>query len=255
MNSVVKYWLILVILFTPLCVEAAPYSHVKTSDDKKFLFVMITPIDPTLGKRCCTTPGQIEERRLRETYPSSGMYLNDGSTTPLWTVDWWARDVIVPSDGEHVISFGKPHEMTGEALTFFRRNEVLRSYTLGELAEKKQLIPGPSGEHIWLNKTWLKRTKSHLVVETVDVSKVLGMPKKNFRGHRYDFDYTTGEMVFNGRMLDTIGWTVVISFVIGFLLLVLYAFCAPPVKARARLYKKRRKKRRKRRSNLQNTIT
>ncbi|MFQ5932993.1 MAG: hypothetical protein ACE5MM_11350, partial [Nitrospiraceae bacterium] len=32
-------------------------------------------------------------------YPASGLYHNDGSTTQLWTVDWYAHNVDVSSDG------------------------------------------------------------------------------------------------------------------------------------------------------------
>jgi hypothetical protein len=30
------------------------------------------------------------------------LYRNDGSTTPLWTVDWYAHSVLLPSDGIHL---------------------------------------------------------------------------------------------------------------------------------------------------------
>ena len=46
-----------------------------------------------------------EVNAIRERYSKSGMYRNDGTREPLWTVDWWAV-VTVPGDGVHVIRQG-----------------------------------------------------------------------------------------------------------------------------------------------------
>ena len=211
MHRFVKYCFFLVILLAPPGVQAR-HSYSQVSDDGKFLFVMLAPVVQANGESCCTD-SQTEERRLRETYPSSGMYPNNGLRTPLWTVDWWADEVVVPSGGEHVVRFeaGKL-EMTSAALTFLRRNEVIRSYTLDELTERKQLIPAPAEGFIWVKEKWLKKKHSHLVIVTI------GLGRKNQYGYRYDFDYTTGEIVKNGRTWDRVGWTIFIVISVGCLL-------------------------------------
>ena len=45
--------------------------------DKKYIFVVLRSVD-----RQNTILGQSDK------YPQSGLYLNDGSSNPLWTVDW-----------------------------------------------------------------------------------------------------------------------------------------------------------------------
>ena len=59
--------------------SAALKDYTRTTEDKKFLLVMLSPDgagqpDPT----------------LRRKYAQSGLYPNDGSTTPVWTTGWAA---------------------------------------------------------------------------------------------------------------------------------------------------------------------
>ena len=49
-----------------------------------------------------------EIKAIRDKWTVSGMYRNDGSTTPLWTVDWYAYEVDVPNGGEHVVRYRTP---------------------------------------------------------------------------------------------------------------------------------------------------
>ena len=46
-----------------------------------------------------------EVTRLHSTYPSTGMYLNNGSTTPLWTTNEWVDRGIPSPDGRKLVSF------------------------------------------------------------------------------------------------------------------------------------------------------
>jgi hypothetical protein len=195
MNGVVKYWLLLFILLLPLLANAdtkvPPRSYVQPSADNKFLFVMIAPIDINLDGITQNEAGKKEARRVRETYLSSGMYLNDGSTNPLWTVDWHSNRVFVSSDGEHVIRLGGyATELSEEALTFFRRNEVLRSYTISDLIDFKFL--NGNFNTGWNDTLSLDDEKRTFCVSTSQKDS-------------YVFDYTTGEMVSSRRPLRMFG--------------------------------------------------
>ena len=69
--------------------EGVSPSYTAVTPDKKHIFVMLSG-----GFRYGLTD------RQNELYPASGMYLNDGSSFPLWTVDWTAG-VYLPNGGVH----------------------------------------------------------------------------------------------------------------------------------------------------------
>src|SRR6478736_10206945 len=63
----------------------------KVLGNGKFLLVMLFPPENTLNK----------ENLLNKTYPQSGLYPNDGSNKPLWTLDHpFQGQVFVSADGD-----------------------------------------------------------------------------------------------------------------------------------------------------------
>ena len=58
--------------------EGSSYEYSMKSADEKYIFVML---------RGCNH-GEDIHFYPSEKYPESGLYLNDGSAVPLWTVDW-----------------------------------------------------------------------------------------------------------------------------------------------------------------------
>ena len=120
---------------------------------------------------------------LRETYDASGLYPIDGSTEPIWTVDWYAHDVEALSDGIHLVRPGSwassPHD---EAVSFFARGTKIRSYTVGELVASPQSLPHSVGHFTWRADTELDDEARQYRVTTL-------------HGQRYTFDVTTGEIV------------------------------------------------------------
>src|SRR4051794_40464122 len=86
----------LVVLITVLSIPAfadspaPPTSYKKLTPDQKYVFVMLSPFAPDREAGRLIEPYASDVRTIRETYPNSGLYPNDGSTTPLWTVDWYA---------------------------------------------------------------------------------------------------------------------------------------------------------------------
>ena len=58
---------------------------------------------------------------LSKRYEKSGLYQNNGSTTPLWTVDWYAYRVHIVSVGVHMVRPGPWATGTrNPAVTFYR---------------------------------------------------------------------------------------------------------------------------------------
>src|SRR6188508_1354212 len=88
------------VLAAVLCLTASaradkigpPMSYKRVSADKKFVFVMLAP-----------------GAEAFDGYKRSGMYKNDGSTEPLWTVDWYRRSAAITANGAFVIRYGGPH--------------------------------------------------------------------------------------------------------------------------------------------------
>ena len=163
---------------------ARPMSHATTSPDGQHVFVMLShePINEELAH--FNEQVQPKIRAIREKWSKSGMYRNDGSSDPLWTVDWYAYQVDVPSGGEYVVRYTSGGWSWGNkpALAFYRRGELVRSYEIGDLVS----IPFLIDHGDWLDGHVLDDEAGtvHIVTET---------------GDRFDFDVMTGERVSSFR--------------------------------------------------------
>src|SRR4051812_21320808 len=73
-----------------------PISHQTLSPDGRFVFVIIGPYSAEEEPTHWIGEYAAKVKAVRDKWTVSGMYRNDGSTTPLWTVDWYAYEVDVP---------------------------------------------------------------------------------------------------------------------------------------------------------------
>jgi hypothetical protein len=109
--------------------------------DKKYIFVMLRNVGP-----------QDDLLRRSGKYPQSGLYLNNGSRTPLWTVDW-PGFVILPADGIHLVRRGPwPRQEDGynvEALSFFANGKLLKRYSVRDLVDFPWLLPRSVSHYQW----------------------------------------------------------------------------------------------------------
>jgi hypothetical protein len=146
---------------------------------------MIAPVEVQDDGSFANDEDEAESQRIRAKYKTSGLYLNDGSTTPLWTVDWYSHShhVLVASDGQHLIRRGYWTEsLDDEALTFFADGKEIRSYKAGDLFYSSVLFPSMMEVFFWHEDTRLDEAKDRLTLTTT-------------LKDRYDFDYTTGELI------------------------------------------------------------
>jgi hypothetical protein len=175
---------------------APPRSHTTTSADGRFVFVILSPFPLEEEVERWREDLRPEIQALRAKWPVSGMYRNDGSADPLWTVDWYAYKVDVPSDGEHVIRYTSGGwSWKGEpALAFYQHGELVRSYQIPELVTFPALI----GHGGWLSEAHLDDASRTVTVRTE-------------LGERYVFDVSTGEMVSRFRPL----WYAAVALVAG----------------------------------------
>jgi hypothetical protein len=157
-----------------------PFSYKKPSANGQFLFVMIAPV---------TAESELsaDAQNIRATYRVSGLYLNNGSTVPLWTVDWYEPEVIVPSDGIHLIRQNTfPSSPSNRVLIFYANGRELRSYTVDELVDFKFLLPETISHFYWQEKAVLNDDERTLSLTTLNKD-------------RYVFDITSGKILSSRR--------------------------------------------------------
>lgn len=181
-----------------------PFSYAETSPDGKYLFVMLAPVSLEDDGAFARPEEMPKAKQVRAKYGASGMYLNDGSTTPLWTVDWYAPRVYVLSDGTHVVRMGQAvDDIDDEVFTFFAKDKVLRTYKLGDLVSTTSSIPGSSAFFYWEKGISLDDSSKRFTVTTYADDKLV-------------FDVTTGEKVLSRK----ISWTVGLCISVFLLILV-----------------------------------
>ncbi len=215
MKNIIKFCLLCGIMLIPVLAfadqELAPISYTKTSPNKQFLFVMIFPEGAT-RYGYMSAEQKTSEQQIKSRYRQSGLYRNDDSTTPLWTVGWYARNVLISSDGVYLITRG-PWATTSndEALTFFANGKLLRSYQIKDLVG-------------FIDSFFLPRTVSHFRWEK---SRSLDDEKHTLtlftlNEDAYVFDITTGEIVSSNNKKAGIVAGAVIC-ILGFITIIICA--------------------------------
>jgi hypothetical protein len=182
---------------------ARPFSFSAVSAQKNYVFVMIAPVVEESDGSGLRDEDRSKGQRLRVGHWTSGLYANDGATTPLWVVDWYAYSVLVPSDGIHLIRRG-PWAENGstEAVTFFAKRKQIRSYKVGDLVDTTFTLPHTVSHFSWEKCTTIDDTSRTATVTT-------------FNGDRYVFDFTSGSIISARRPMRIAAITIA-----GFLLFV-----------------------------------
>jgi hypothetical protein len=171
------------------------------SPDKAFVFVMLAP----------KTGGRDMGSHLWQVYEQSGLYRNDGSTEPLWTVDWYAFHTIVASDGVHLIRYGNwTSSYDKEAIAFFANGKLLRTYRINQLVDIPILLPHSVSHFDWLKSDAFDDASLEFSLTTYD-------------GNRIVFDARTGEIISSIRPARLIGGPIVaVGFCVVAWLLIRY---------------------------------
>jgi hypothetical protein len=178
---------------------APPFSYTKPSPDGRFLFVMIPPGTVEDDTRRWNEQKAAEIRAIHNTYPQSGLYRNDGTTTPLWTVSWYAYDVEVASDGVHLVRHGPwAFRSDEEAVSFFANGKLVRTYVISELVDLKFLLPHSVSHFQWSEGGHLDDAALRYVVSTKD-------------GNSFVFDVTNGNIVKETRNARLKLWAALIA--------------------------------------------
>lgn len=183
-------------LFFPLApvqAQAAPKDYTKTTEDGKYLLVMLAP------------DGGLADPALRQKYPQPGLYPNDGSATPVWTTGWdsWYQNLpdsqlYATPDGKYLVRVDRSNNL---ALAFYVIGVEVKRYSLVELVPT---LAAPGVRPDWVTKAELDPIQKRFVVETTT-------------DERLEFNTTTGQR------LPGIGKPDSLPLVAGVIAIVLFA--------------------------------
>ena len=150
---------------------ADPYSYTKSIAGGKFVFAMIAR-DAKLDAH----------PQIRGTFRVSGLYKNDGTNVPLWTVDWYSYNVMLLDDGVHLVRPGPwASDYDDLAVAFYANGKLVREYAIDELVRFPQLMPHTASHFEWRRSSDLDELAGTYLVTTM-------------HGERYTFDAKTGEI-------------------------------------------------------------
>lgn len=190
---------------------ARPQSYKKVAPGGKFVFVMIAPKTVEEDGQPWNEETASGIREIRRVYTQSGMYRNDGSAEPLWTVDWYARGIDLTPDGVHLIRPGpwawlrndKSPDLGVEAVSFFASGRLLRTYKVGELVDDVIRVKRSVSHYQWEQEGRVSGEFEYTIT-TLD-------------GNRFVFDVRTGEIISASRVdrLSRWGWLVTLGVVAG----------------------------------------
>jgi len=161
-----------------------PQSYKKVTKDGKSVFVMLA--------HQYLTP---ESKKINERYPRSGLYPNDGSKTPLWTVGRYIFDIQMSSDGVYFFEFGWEQKLgdKGEsvAVEFYEKDKSLCRYLIKDLVPRPEAMPiipyGNADGYSWVKSSVFDDVNNRLTVETIE--------GEDCPIRKYIFDITTGEII------------------------------------------------------------
>lgn len=190
MKCAVKTFVLTLLVLLPTAArgdtEAAPFSYAVRSTDGKYIFVMLAP-ERSEGDEIYLRGADGRRSQTIETkYLASGLYMDDGSTEPLWTVDWYSFSIL-GADGVHLVRRGPwAKSLSDEAFTFFANGKQLRSYKISDLVDTKMFLEETTSHFRWEESMTFDLASRTLTVVTLSKEKFV-------------FDYTTGEMLSSKR--------------------------------------------------------
>lgn len=152
-----------------------------------------------------------------KTYPASGLYRDDGSVDPLWTVDWYAFEgqVFFADDARYMSRLG-PWPLAGNygelAVAFYDHGKLLKRYVVSDLVRRPEELPHSESHYSWHRNVSSDVAAARLSVETEE-------------GETLAFDMRTGERTgapaaSTGR--PVMPWMIAAGLAVGALALLLF---------------------------------
>ncbi len=173
-----------------------PDSYKEVVGDGKFVLVMLAEDN----KNIVSSSGV--------PYRYSGLYKNDGSTMPIWKVDWYDRGVKISPDGQYLVRFGGNLATNGDwlALSFYKNGKETKTYYVSDLILSSRIMP-PTVSHF----NWRKDVEYDSIKQQVKLT--------TYYFNEYVFDVKTGKII-SGFKYDLILAIVPVLIVV----LLIYSF-------------------------------
>lgn len=138
---------------------AVPHDYTKLTKNKEYVFVMLAP-----GEYA-----PYQNPAIRSMYKQSGLYRNDGSTTPLWVVYWYSFEVYPSSDGKHLVRMGPWASSTVQmALSFYRNGQEIKEYRISDLIRDESKLQHSVSHFSWRSELQFYDEKGLLFLKTKD---------------------------------------------------------------------------------------
>lgn len=156
--------------------EAPPRSYSAVTENENFEFFM-------QAKKGYARHSEYDEKR------QSGLYQLDlingkkvSASTPLWTVDWYARNVIPHSNGENLVRLGPwASHISQLAVAFYHNGVEIAEYSIDDL-----ILDETNLEYSVSHFSWRKAVDYNETQETLSISTV--------EGATYVFSTLTGKL-------------------------------------------------------------
>lgn len=147
-------------LYTPAFADspAPPQDFKKLSENQEYVFVMLAPGE-----------GAQRDLDIRRIYRQSGLYQNDGTSTSLWTVDWYAFEVFPSSDGEHLVRMGPWASSTEQlAVAFYQNGKEITRYQIKDLVRDESKLMHTVSHFFWRSELSYDDKQTVLLLKTID---------------------------------------------------------------------------------------
>ena len=119
---------------------------------------------------------------LRAKYPASGLY-PENSPIAQWTVDWYSYEVFISANGEYLVRTGPwATDGSSEALSFFNKGKLLKSYKVDDLVRYVSALPHSVSHFQWEQSLKVDNDKNTLEAITLENGQFM-------------FDLKTGEVL------------------------------------------------------------
>jgi hypothetical protein len=159
---------------------APPESYAVLSHDQKYILVILAP-EPYDS----SSP-------LRQKYSVSGLYENNGSVSPLWTLpsDFCCPQVDVFNDAKHIVAWNAWPEDYGtfdQTVAWFHENgKEIRNYKIQQLVDHPQHLRHSVSHYTWIDKTKVDDKLNRITLWTLN-------------GQIITFDRRTGDVISRSR--------------------------------------------------------
>lgn len=182
-------------LLMPCAVQAddrlgGPTTYSTPSPDGQYLFVMIAP-RPKDDTPSLVPEKLAHQKELFAKYPASGLYRNDGSTKPLWTVDWYSYRVWPADDGIHLVRLHGDfplserfpaskrladeivaEQVNGPGLSFYKNGKLQRIYMVREIVKNVDSLPHSLQHVLWSADGIMTRDGKQFCMMTQDARQI-----------------------------------------------------------------------------------